>query len=90
MTTENKITSEGIKARIKSVNYLRIKDTTLTICVIRMVNGFDVTGESACANPFAFNAEIGMSVAYDNAFAKLWALEGYLLKERMYNQGETI
>ncbi len=47
-------------------------------------NGFTVTGESACASPENFDAEIGKKIAYDNAREKIWLLEGYLLKENLY------
>lgn len=56
----------------------------LTFCVIILQNGFTVTGESACASPENFNAEIGRKIAYENARNKIWQLEGYLLKENLY------
>lgn len=55
----------------------------LTICVIILRNGFVVTGESACASPENFNAELGHKIARDNARAKIWALEGYLLRSKL-------
>lgn len=55
----------------------------LTICVLVLKNGFTVTGESACASPENFNFEIGAKIARDNAKQKIWALEGYLLKQRL-------
>ena len=55
----------------------------LTFCVLVLRNGFTVTGESACASPENFNAEIGRHVARENAVAKVWPLMGYALKERM-------
>ena len=55
----------------------------LTFCVLRLENGFTVTGESACASKENFNEEIGRKIARQNAVAKIWALEGYLLKERL-------
>ena len=56
----------------------------LTICVLVLRNGFTVIGESACASPENFDAEIGRNIAYGNAVNKIWPLEGYLLKERLY------
>lgn len=56
----------------------------LTFCVVVMKNGFTVTGESACASPENFDAEIGRNIARNNAINKIWALEGYLLKQRLY------
>lgn len=52
----------------------------LTICVIQLRNGFTVTGESACASPENFDAEIGRKIARDNAVQKVWPLMGYALK----------
>ena len=55
----------------------------LTFCVLVLRNGFTVTGESACASPENFNAEIGQKIARENARNKIWGLEGYLLRERL-------
>ncbi len=59
----------------------------LTFCVLVLKNGFTVTGESACASPENFNAEIGRKIARDNARNKIWLLEGYLLRQRLHEQG---
>lgn len=56
----------------------------LTFCVLVLRNGFTVTGESACASPENFDAEIGRKIARQNAVAKIWPLEGYLLKQRLH------
>lgn len=56
----------------------------LTFCVLVLRNGFTVTGESACASPANFDPEIGRKIARDNAKAKIWLLEGYLLKQRLH------
>lgn len=55
----------------------------LTFCVLVLKNGFTVTGESACASPENFDAELGRKIARQNAVAKLWPLMGYALKERL-------
>lgn len=77
-----KVTKEGIEARIKSVDYHVLPNSSVTLCNITMTNGFSVRGESACVDPRNFNMEIGRNIAYRNAFNSLWALEGYLLAER--------
>ena len=56
----------------------------LTVCVLTLRNGFTVTGESACASPENYNEEIGNKIARDNARDKIWVLEGYLLKQKLY------
>ena len=56
----------------------------LTFCVLVMHNGFTVTGESSCASPENFDAEIGKKVARENAVNKIWPLLGYELKQKLY------
>lgn len=58
----------------------------LTFCVLVLRNGFTVTGESACASPENFDAELGRKIARQNAVAKVWPLMGYALKERLANE----
>lgn len=55
----------------------------LTFCVLVLRNGFTVTGESACASPENFNAEIGRKIAFENAKQKIWPLMGYALKQQL-------
>ena len=57
---------------------------TLTIAVLVLKNGFTVIGESACASPENYDAEIGSKIARENARQKIWALEGYALKTRLH------
>jgi hypothetical protein len=78
-----RLTPELIDDKILAVQYHVFIGTTLTVCAITLRNGFVVTGESAAASPENFDEEIGKKVAYDNARNKIWALEGYLLKERL-------
>ncbi len=52
----------------------------LTFCVLVLRNGFTVTGESACASPENFDAELGRKIARQNAIDKVWPLMGYALK----------
>ena len=59
----------------------------LTFCVLVLRNGFTVTGESACASPENFDAEIGRKIARENAVNKIWPLMGYELKCRLAKGG---
>lgn len=56
----------------------------LTFCVLVLRNGYTVTGESACASPENFDAEIGKKIARENAVNKIWPLMGYELKSKLY------
>lgn len=86
---EKTVTKELIEKRISNVEYVYpSQETTLTICVLTMQNGFTVVGKSACAHPENFNQDLGQKIAYDDAFKQVWALEGYLLREALYLDGE--
>lgn len=58
----------------------------LTFCVLVLKNGFTVTGESACASPENYDAEIGRKIALQNAEQKIWPLIGYQLKEHLFQR----
>lgn len=56
----------------------------LTFCVLILENGFTVTGQSACADPSMFDAEIGKRIAKQDAVNKIWPLMGFMLREDLY------
>jgi hypothetical protein len=60
----------------------------LTFCVLVLRNGFTVTGESACASPENFDAEIGRKIARDNAVQKIWPLMGYQLRDELHRRAQ--
>ena len=93
-----RITPADIQANIASEHYFTAGDAAypgevagsayaqlqlLTFCVLVLQNGFTVTGESACASPENFDAEIGRKIARANAEEKIWPLMGYELKQRL-------
>jgi hypothetical protein len=84
--TAPRITPADLDAKIKTVMYHVFPGTTLTVCALELENGYVVTGHSAAASPENFDEEIGRRLAYDMARNKIWALEGYLLRERLHRQ----
>ena len=82
--TAPRLTPALIDATIIAETFHVFPGTTLTVCVLTLQNGFTVTGESAAASPENFDEVIGRRIARDNARAKIWALEGYLLKTRLH------
>ena len=78
-----RITPEIIESKIKKCEFHTLTDV-LTVCVITLENGFTVTGESASASPENFDKELGEKIAKKNAVGKIWMLEGYFLKQKLY------
>lgn len=90
---ENDIQSKGLNAprltpgnidnAIVHEQYYVFPGTTLTVCCLTLRNGFNVIGESAAASPKNFDENIGRKIAFTDAREKIWALEGYLLKQKL-------
>lgn len=78
-----RLNPDMIDAAIASEQYYVFPGTTMTVCALTLRNGYIVTGESAAASPENFDKEIGRKIARDNARNKIWALEGYLLREKL-------
>ena len=78
----NHVTLDSIKAKVRDTKY--VVDGVLTIAMVTMENGYMVTGQSACADPANYDAALGEKIAYDDAVKKVWPLEGYLLRQRLF------
>lgn len=86
ISSEHYFTAEdGIHgaAEKNSLVFVPLSAPLLTFCVLVMRNGFTVTGESSCASPENFDAEIGRKIARQNAVDKLWPLMGYELRTKL-------
>jgi len=81
-----RLTPAHIDSTIRDIKYHQVLGTTTTICSLVLMNGFVVNGESAAASLANFNEEIGKEIAYNNARDKIWMLEGYLLKQKLYEK----
>jgi hypothetical protein len=81
--TAPRITPDHIESVITGEDYLVFPGTQTTVCCLTLKNGFTTIGQSACAHPDNFDAEIGRQIARDDAKNKVWVLEGYLLKDRL-------
>lgn len=79
---------QGSALRVASDGDLPTVNTALnllTFCVLVLKNGFTVTGESACASPENFDAEVGKQIARFSAVNKIWPLMGYALKQQLHD-----
>lgn len=76
-----RLTPEMIDAQIVKKQFHVFEGSCLTVCCLTLKNDYTVTGESACVSPENFDKEIGMDVSFAKAREKIWALEGYRLKQ---------
>lgn len=76
-----RLTPQHIDEQIVAAYYHRVPDTTVTVCVLTLRNGFNTVGHSACVSPRNFDEAIGKKLAFDNARNKIWELEGYNLRD---------
>ena len=83
-----RITPEIIDQSIASTQYHVFPGTTTTVCLLKLINGFTGVGESACASVENFDEELGRKIAFDNARNKIWQLEGYLLRQTLFEAGK--
>ena len=88
--TAPRLSPEKIDAVITGEDYHVFPGTTLTVCCLKLRNGFTVTGESAAASPENFDVELGKKIARSNARDKIWALEGYALRERLAERAAQV
>lgn len=82
--TAPRLTPADIDAAIADEAYHVFPGTTMTVCCLTLRNGFQVIGESAAASPANFDEAIGRKIARERARDKIWQLEGYSLRERLW------
>ena len=79
-----RLTPDHIDSVIIGETYTNLPDGRTVICQLTLQNGFTVDGKSACVSKENFDQEIGNKIARTNAREKIWELEGYLLKQKLY------
>ena len=82
--TAPRVTPQRIEEVIVGEAYHVFPGTTLTVCCLTLANGFNVVGESACASPENFDAEVGREIARQNTVQKIWSLMGYELRTKLF------
>lgn len=84
----NRVTPGHLDEVIASEQFYVFPGTTVTVCALTLKNGFVVVGQSAAADPANFNEKIGQDVARDDARNKIWPLEGYLLRQQLFEKAQ--
>lgn len=81
-----RITPERINEVIAGETFVHRVTGTLTICVLTLANGFNVVGKSACASEENYREDLGEHYAREDAKRQIWALEAYLLRQRIHDE----
>lgn len=82
------VTKELIEGKIKEVTYTVLPSGKSIVCEITLENGFTVRGDAAVVDKAYFDEAVGQKIAYGRAFDKIWQIEGYLLQQRLSEQGK--
>ena len=85
----NKITQEHINGLLdlSETQEHIFRDKELVVSY-KLPNGFTIAGRGACVDPANFDIEIGRKVAREDAENQLWKLEGYLLQQKLHQEGK--
>ena len=84
-----RLTPDLIDSLIVKKEFHVFPDSCDTICLLTLKNGYTVNGSSACVSPENFNKEIGEDVSFKNARNEIWPLEGYLLKQKLFEAAKA-
>lgn len=82
---KDKVTLEDINAAINTVAYHVFPGTTVTTCLITLKNGTNILGKNyGRINPDQQDWEMGKKYAYEDAVRQIWELEGYLIRQHLF------
>ena len=84
-----RLTPALIDSVIDNAVYYNFPGTSLTVCNLTLRNGFSVVGKSAAASLENFDKAIGEKIAFDDARDQIWQLEGYLLRQKLFDGEAT-
>jgi len=80
------VTEDDVDSLIVGEEYHVFPGTTVTVCCLTLQNGYSVIGSSACVSFSRFDYQVGRTAARADARDKIWALEGYLLRQRIHDK----
>lgn len=88
--TAPRVTPEDLKANITNieiVKHVSVTGQVLRWAILTTQNGFAVTGKPSCSvSSENDDPSIGKRIAVENAESELWALMGYALKQKLFEQ----
>jgi hypothetical protein len=83
--TKHRVSLDSMLEKIQDEEFIYPRTIThMTICVMKMQNGYAVVGKSAPADVENFDEDLGRKFAREDCIRQLWALEGYALREKLH------
>lgn len=81
------ITPEHVESLIKYEDYEEWPGSKTTICVLKLLNGTTVVGVNyGAVDEARHSSALGQCEARKQAIDKVFELEGYLLRQRLFEQ----
>jgi hypothetical protein len=80
------LTEELLNDLILTEQYHHFPGTTMTVCCLTLQNGYHLMGDSSCVIEDEFSLVGSSSRARNKAVEKLWALEGYLMRQAIHEE----
>lgn len=86
---KTKLDRTDVEGVVSKIHYHQVPESRTIICALTLKNGFVVTGESSCVHESTFDESIGKDLAFRNAIDKVYMVEGYLLRQKLFEQAEA-
>jgi len=85
-----RLTPEKVDGVVSNVQFCTIPGTRVVVCLLTLANGYNVLGKNmGPVDPENYDVELAKTLAYDDARRQVWPLEGYLLKQRLFEQSQV-
>jgi len=85
-----RLTPEDIQNQVKKVQYHHFPDTNVVVCAVTVTNDYTVLGDSSCVSNANFDVKLGKEIALKNAIEEIWGIEGYRLKQYLYEKRQNV
>lgn len=88
MANENVVTKEHIHKMLREAEREVITVFgKVTVVVLKLKNGFTLVESSGCVDPKNYDESMGVEICLGKLEDRLWYVEGYLLQNKLFNEG---
>ena len=89
---ENTVTQEHVDSRIvqSKVGTIDNFGKPMTMVSVKLINGFTMNETTTCVDPANYDEKIGAEICMKKIKDRIWHLEGYVLQQRLYENGVSV